>query len=76
MNSPAADLLEKELLTVEDLAVILDISPRTVFRLRAKRALPDPVEISTNIVRWRSRDIRSYLDRLRPRRPRYRSGIL
>lgn len=62
--------LDQELLNVRDLARILGVSVRTIFRMRARQAIPEPVEISTNIVRWRSRDIRAYLDRLRPRRLR------
>jgi hypothetical protein len=34
--------------------------------------LPAPLEISTNIVRWRTADVRDYLRGLRPRRPRVR----
>ena len=58
----------KAFMTVDDLAVLLQVSRRTVFRLRAKGTLPAPVEISTNIIRWRMADIRDYLASL-PRRP-------
>jgi predicted DNA-binding transcriptional regulator AlpA len=57
----------KELLTGEDLAGLLQVSVRTLFRLRARGVLPAPVEISTNIVRWRMADVRAYLDGLQPR---------
>jgi predicted DNA-binding transcriptional regulator AlpA len=58
------------LLTVEDLAGFLQVSKRTVFRLRAQGALPAPVELSTSIVRWRPADVRDYLDGLRRRKGR------
>jgi predicted DNA-binding transcriptional regulator AlpA len=58
------------LLTVEDLADVLHVSRRTIFRLRSRGALPAPVELSTNIVRWRPADVREFLDRLRRRKGR------
>jgi predicted DNA-binding transcriptional regulator AlpA len=60
----------ENLLTVEDLADLLHVSKRSVFRLRALGALPAPVELSSNIVRWRPRDICAYIDRLRTRKGR------
>jgi predicted DNA-binding transcriptional regulator AlpA len=62
--------LAAEFLTANEFATILKVSKRTLFRLRARGALPAPVEIATNIVRWRSADVRAYLDGLRIRKPR------
>jgi excisionase family DNA binding protein len=53
------------LLTVEDLADVLHVSRRTIFRLRARGALPAPVRLSGSIVRWRQGDVRDFLDGLR-----------
>jgi predicted DNA-binding transcriptional regulator AlpA len=59
-----------EFLAAADLAALLRVSKRTLFRLWAKGALPAPVEISTNIIRWRAADVRRYLDGLATRQPR------
>jgi predicted DNA-binding transcriptional regulator AlpA len=69
---PAATPPPDEFLTPDALAGLLKVSKRTIFRLRAKALLPDPVEISTNIIRWRASDVRNYLDTLRPRKARPR----
>jgi predicted DNA-binding transcriptional regulator AlpA len=58
------------LLTVDDVAALLQVSRRTVFRLRARGLLPVPVEISTNIIRWRAEDLRAYVAGLRKRNRR------
>ena len=64
--------LPPEYVTAEDIAEILRISIRTVYRLRARGDLPQPIEVSKNIVRWLSSDIREYLAGLKPRTPRRR----
>jgi predicted DNA-binding transcriptional regulator AlpA len=53
---------------------MLRVSKRTLFRLRAKGVLPAPVEISTNIIRWRGEDVLVYLHNLSLRKPRARRG--
>jgi excisionase family DNA binding protein len=60
------------LFSAQDVAELLGVSRRTVFRLRASGALPAPFEISTNTVRWRYRDILDYLSNLRIRKSRNR----
>jgi predicted DNA-binding transcriptional regulator AlpA len=60
------DKLSKELIRADDFAAILDISKRTLSRLRAKKLIPLPVRIGGSL-RWRSRDVRAYLDRLAAR---------
>ena len=62
--------LTAEFLTSDEFARILRVSKRTLFRLRARGDLPIPVEIATNIVRWRSSDVRGYLASLKNRQPR------
>jgi predicted DNA-binding transcriptional regulator AlpA len=59
-----------ELLSAKDVAEMLRVSRRTVFRLRARGDLPAPVELSANIVRWRVADLQEYLSRLKSRRSR------
>jgi predicted DNA-binding transcriptional regulator AlpA len=65
-------LLQREVYTAEDLADLLRVSKRTIFRLRARGVLPAPMELSTNIIRWRSSDIRAYLAGLKTRKIRRR----
>jgi predicted DNA-binding transcriptional regulator AlpA len=59
-----------KLISSEDIAAILRVSVRTVFRLRARGDLPPPVEVSRNIVRWRWADVKEYLDNLKARKGR------
>jgi predicted DNA-binding transcriptional regulator AlpA len=65
----------EHLLTVADLADLLHVSKRSVFRLRSQGALPAPVELSSNIIRWRPSDICAYIDRLRTRKGRRSSAV-
>jgi predicted DNA-binding transcriptional regulator AlpA len=66
---PASPVLP-EFVTASEFASILKISKRTLFRLRARGDLPAPVEIATNIVRWRSSDVNAYVAGLKTRKPR------
>ena len=50
------------LMTVEDLAKVLSVSVRTVWRLRRKACLPHPVKIGGG-VRWRMSDIMAWIER-------------
>jgi predicted DNA-binding transcriptional regulator AlpA len=61
-----------ELLGPEDLAILFKISKRTVFRMRAEGLLPPPLELTTNLVRWRAEDIRRFVSDLRVRKARRR----
>jgi predicted DNA-binding transcriptional regulator AlpA len=62
----------ESLVTAAAFADLLQVSKRTLFRLRAKGILPSPVEISTNIIRWHRDDIRNYISELGLRKPRSR----
>jgi predicted DNA-binding transcriptional regulator AlpA len=53
------------LLTAEDVAQILQISPRTVWRWRRAGRLPPPLRYSKSCVRWRASDIQQHLAGLR-----------
>jgi len=48
------------LISVTDLAKMLSLSPRTVFRLRASEKLPPPVFVGGS-VRWKFTDIELFL---------------
>jgi predicted DNA-binding transcriptional regulator AlpA len=67
---PQAPAPPPEFISAEDIAAILRVSVRTVFRLRARGVLPAPVEVSRNIVRWRWSAIQAYLDNLKTRKAR------
>lgn len=64
---------ECELLTPDDVAAMLKVSKRTVFRLRAGGLLPQPLQLSTNLIRWRTADIHRYIVELQQRKPRRRT---
>ncbi len=57
-------MLPDMLLTVKDVAELLAVAPRTVFRWSRQRKLPRPVKLSPRAVRWRASAIQAYLDRL------------
>ena len=67
MNVMPSERPPKELINADDFAEILGVSKRTLFRLRAKKAIPLPLKISNGIVRWRAKDVRAFLDGQRPR---------
>jgi predicted DNA-binding transcriptional regulator AlpA len=69
-------LASQEFLSTDEFARLLRISKRTLFRLRAKHAIPEPVEISTNTIRWRVSDVQAYLESLQSRRVRPRRSFV
>ncbi len=64
-----------DLLTPADVAAMLKVSKRTVFRLRAAGVLPPPLELSTNLIRWRAEDIVNFINGLQVRRRRHSPGV-
>src|SRR5262245_49830711 len=54
------------LLTAQELAHLLNISLRQLWRLRAASELPTPVRVGQRSVRWRYADVVRFVDRLRP----------
>jgi excisionase family DNA binding protein len=61
-----AQAVSPELMTVRQVARCLAISERTVWRWTAQGVLPVPVRPSRRSTRWRTTDIRDYLDSLSP----------
>jgi predicted DNA-binding transcriptional regulator AlpA len=59
-----------QLLTVKQVASPLAISSRNVWRMSASGQLPRPLHLGEKTVRWRLRDIRSYLADLGKREAR------
>jgi excisionase family DNA binding protein len=57
-------LVSGRMITADDVAALLNVSLRQVWRMRAARELPAPVRIGKRAVRWREADIINYLERL------------
>ena len=60
-RGPEATPERCQLLTVRDVAAMLAVSVRTVWRLSATGALPRPLRLGTKTLRWRLSDVRAYL---------------
>jgi predicted DNA-binding transcriptional regulator AlpA len=53
-----------QLITARDVAAILGVHLRTVWRLAQTGDIPQPVRISPRVLRWRAVDIDAHVDRL------------
>ncbi len=51
----------KLLITAEELAALLGISKRTVWRLKSEGRLPEPVRLARS-VRWRYNEVVEWID--------------
>ena len=63
--SPTADqgrstLSGAALMTVDDVAALLNVSPRTVRRMADRHAMPIPLRLSS-LIRWRRCDIEAWV---------------
>lgn len=54
--------LPKEFLTAEDIAQMLQVSTRTVWRMRSANELPEPITIGKS-VRWKASDIEKWIQK-------------
>jgi predicted DNA-binding transcriptional regulator AlpA len=50
------------LLTVQDVAEILSVGVRTVWRWTALSRLPKPIRLAKKVVRWKASELQAYLD--------------
>jgi prophage regulatory protein len=55
---------EIEFVTARDVAELLCVSPRTVWRWASSGQLPAPVRVGPRCTRWRVSDLQRYLDSL------------
>jgi len=55
-----------ELLDVKTVAKLLSCSPRTVWRLRDRGAIPQPLILGAGLVRWRRATLLRWLDEMQP----------
>jgi predicted DNA-binding transcriptional regulator AlpA len=53
-----------QLLTVKDVASILKVHPRTVWRMSATGDIPAPLALAPKTIRWRLRDLEAHVSRL------------
>ena len=62
----------KEFVTAQELAVVLRVCLRTVWRWHAEGKLPPPFRVG-RVIRWRTRDVFAFLDEepsaITPRKP-------
>lgn len=49
--------------SVREVAELLGVNPRTVWRLAQTGDIPAPIRLSERVVRWRLSDLREHLDR-------------
>lgn len=72
MNDPMSQLSDVAAINVQELAKLLGVNPRTIWRLAQRGDIPAPIRLGDRIVRWRLSDIREYLDSktASPRAPR------
>jgi excisionase family DNA binding protein len=59
-----ASLFGEQLLTVREVADLMRVSRRTVWRWVAQGRLPGPVRYSRTCVRWKASVVRAYLEAL------------
>ena len=43
-------------------AKLLNISPRTLYRLQCEKAVPEPIRLAGNIIRWRLAELLAWVD--------------
>ncbi len=63
-----------KLLSVTDVAGLLSVSKRTVWRLTAAGVLPPPIRVTRRVVRWRAEEIAENLAQVTSKKPRLRIG--
>ena len=52
------------LLTVNQVAELLNVHPRTVWQMKAAGSIPQPIRLSKQIVRWRLSDLEAHIQKL------------
>lgn len=60
-NTDAPDLL-----TADDVADLLGVSKRTLWRLTAAGTLPQPIRFNRKLVRWKGAAVRAWIESLVP----------
>jgi len=58
---PDSSLVHVRTLTVKQVAELLGLHPRSVWRMSADGTLPKPIRIGTKAVRWRFSDLADFI---------------
>jgi excisionase family DNA binding protein len=58
---PPADAPAPALLDVRAVTALLGCSPRNVYRLADRGAMPSPIKLGAALVRWRRQDLDAWL---------------
>ena len=53
-----------QLLTVRQVAGLLSVHPRSVWRMAATGKIPAPIRLGEKTVRWRAADLEQHLEKL------------
>ena len=61
-KSEAAPMIEPALLTAKQVSNLLQIHPRTCWRMSATGDIPKPITIAKKVVRWRLSDLQRFLE--------------
>jgi excisionase family DNA binding protein len=61
MSEGNYELASLQYLNVRQVAELLGVHPRTVWRLVSSGDLPQPIKISAKVVRWRVADLEAHL---------------
>ena len=63
-HHPPVSVVDVKLLTVQEVADVLGVTARHVWRLASMGQIPDPVRLSERVVRWRLTDLVDFIRRL------------
>lgn len=63
MDESNNHIAEVTLLTVRQVAELLGVHARSVWRMAQTGEIPAPIRLSERVVRWRLSDLRNHLDR-------------
>ena len=61
-KSESTPMVEQALLTVKQVSKLLQIHPRTCWRMSATGDIPKPITIAKKVVRWRLSDLQRFLE--------------
>lgn len=61
--SVAAPMDDVKLLTAKEVAELLGVHVRSVWRMAQTGEIPAPIRLGERVVRWRLSDLRDHLDR-------------
>ncbi len=67
-KGPLARPIECELINANQFAELLNISERTLYRLKSTEQLPEPIQLGGS-VRWRLAEIRRWIEKGCPKKP-------